>query len=423
MSVAASVHPRARGSAPPSLTVNFDANEFRVLPIPGLNVGRLGTCYVRVTEVPAALEEFMKVNPRVPNRTDKERLSGPVPRAIIKTLEETPEDMAIKNAGIYLVVESFEHIKGKGGVGSLHIRLSDSETHGIVNGGHTFAAIRQVIDDAKPDKLKGLERAYVRLHLLHGIPQDKLPEIAEGLNRSKQVQNPSLENLRGHFESIKQVMRGHAGEDQIAYHEGADGDVDIGEVLAFIEMFNLARYPLDVQPSDLYGRQYQAVAEFGADVRAKPSPVEPVIARLPEILRLADMIRRDAPHAAKKDAEFEIGRMKIASNKNSRVGSPEHQGTRLHFINDETDYKLPNAWLYPMLGAFRANAQWDAKKWTLRWKVPIEEVLKACLPDLVSVCVQEHRANMQKPEWVGKRESAYRQCSLYVELFLAKRRV
>ena len=42
------------------------------------------------------------------------------------------------------------------------------------------------------------------------------------------------------------------------------------------------------------------------------------------------------------------------------------------------------------------------------------------LPDLVSVCVNEHRNNNQKPEWVGKRDSAYRQCSLHVELYLAK---
>ena len=48
---------------------------------------------------------------------------------------------------------------------------------------------------------------------LPGIPHDMVAEIAEGLNRSKQVQDPSLENLRGHFEEIKQVMAGHIGHD------------------------------------------------------------------------------------------------------------------------------------------------------------------------------------------------------------------
>jgi hypothetical protein len=61
------------------------------------------------------------------------------------------------------------------------------------------------------------------------------------------------------------------------------------------------------------------------------------------------------------------------------------------------------------------------KKGQFDWRVSNAEVLRDCLPDLVSVCVNEHRNNNQKPEWVGKRDSAYRQCQLHVELYLAKK--
>ncbi|MFM2094545.1 MAG: hypothetical protein RIS70_1669, partial [Planctomycetota bacterium] len=92
----------------------------------------------------------------------------------------------------------------------------------------------------------------------------------------------------------------------------------------------------------------------------------------------------------------------------------------LYFLGMTSKYRLPNGWLYPILAAFRANVIWDLKRSRFDWRVDNEEILKSCLQDLVSVCVNEHRNNNQKPEWVGKRDSAYRQCYLHVELHLAK---
>src|SRR5439155_468160 len=112
---------------------------------------------------------------------------------------------------------------------------------------------------ADEEEYAALETSYVRLHLLKGIPDDKVVEIAEGLNRSKQVQIPSLENLKGSFKQIKEVMNEKPGSDQIAYREGDPGDVYVGEIISFIEMFNLDRYGPSVQPHDLYGRQYKAI--------------------------------------------------------------------------------------------------------------------------------------------------------------------
>ncbi len=181
------------------------------------------------------------------------------------------------------------------------------------------------------------------------------------------------------------------------------------------------RIPVDSQkdehPYGLYAHQSRAVREFSADFEATPSPAKLVIKRLPEILKLADMIRRDAPPLAKDRANFQIGRMKLGEGKKGRVASAD---AHLYFLGESSKYRLPNGWLYPILAAFRANVIWDLKKSQFDWRVTNEEILTRCLPDLVSVCVNEHRNNNQKPEWVGKRDSAYRQCHLHVELFLAK---
>jgi hypothetical protein len=394
------------------------ADEFRSLPIPGYDGAKIGTCFAKVTDLPPGLREFMKVNPRVPKSNAKGVLSGPVPKAILDTLRESPEEMALKNAGIYILADSFEHARERGGAGVLTLTLTDEQKHGIVNGGHTFAAICEAVETADDDQKASLTQAFVRLHLLQGVPHDMVAEIAEGLNRSKQVQDPSLENLRGHFDEIKKVMAGQIGHDAIAYHEGAEGDVYIAEILALIEMFNFERYPKDEHPYGLYAHQSRAVKEFAEDFETDPSPAKLVITRLPEILKLADMIRRDAPPAAKERANFQIGRVKLnGGKKNNRVGSKE---APLHFLGEMSKYRLPNGWLYPILAAFRTNVVWDLKKSQFDWRVPNEEILARCLSDLVSVCVNEHRNNNQKPEWVGKRDSAYRQCALHVELYLAK---
>ncbi len=363
----------------------------------------------------------MSVNPRVPRRTAKNLLSGPVPKAILETLREKPTEMAYKNAGIYLLVELAEHFREKGGAGVLKVVMSDKKRHGVVNGGHTFAAIREAIEQADPEELAEIGQAFVRLHILQGVEPDMVPEIAEGLNRSKQVQDPSLENLRGHYQRIKDVMNGRPGADAIAYHEGADADVYIGEILALIEMFNFSRYPRDEHPYGLYAHQARAVKEASDDFENDAGAIELTIEHLPDILALADSIRRNAPVVAKDKVDFEIGRMKVGEGKKGRVASPKNGNTPLHFIGEFTKYRLPNGWLYPMLSAFRANVEWDLLQKRFNWRVPNDELLRECLPDLVKVCVNEHRNNNAKPEWVGKRDSAYRQCYLHIELALAKK--
>jgi hypothetical protein len=47
----------------------------------------------------------------------------------------------------------------------------------------------------------------------------------------------------------------------------------------------------------------------------------------------------------------------------------------LPFLNAHMDYRVPNGWVYPMLAAFRANADWDLTKRKFEWKVPLRELV------------------------------------------------
>lgn len=396
--------------------------EYRAQPIPGVLHGKLGDCYVRVTDVPKQLEQFMQVNPRVPNRTTKGVLSGPVIKGILTTLKESPNEMAIKNQGIYLLVESADFKKSSGGVGELVITLSDPERHGVVNGGHTFAAIRDAIESADDNEAEMIERAWVRLHVLHGIEESKVAQIAEGLNRSKQVDDPSLDNLRKVFEGIKEVMQGKPGEKEIAYHQGDDGEIYITDVLVQLQLFNCERYTDEKHPHTLYRKPKLASDFFNADLEKEKkggrAATQILVPKTHEILALADEIKRRTPSASKR-VGFEFGRMK--TDKNKRAGSVVNRDTSLPFINRTMRHTVPKGWTIPMLAALRANVQWDLDEGTFKWRLPLGQLLDGVIDDLVKVCVSEHRDNNNPPEWVGSRESSYRQCYDRVLLYLARR--
>ena len=59
--------------------------------------------------------------------------------------------------------------------------------------------------------------AFVQLHLIKKVDPELVTDVAEGLNRSLQVNEHSLANLDGVFEKIKDTLNGKCGHDQISY--------------------------------------------------------------------------------------------------------------------------------------------------------------------------------------------------------------
>lgn len=402
-----------------TLKLQMPVEDYRSLPIPGVGSAKLGVTYIRILDLPGALDNYMEINPRVPNRNKAGVLNGPVVKGILQTIRDTPVEMVLKNQGIYLLVEHAAFRKEVGDEGTLYLSFTDPGKHGIINGGHTYAAIREAIETASESEVEALKEAYVRLHIFQGIDADFVPEIAEGLNRSKQVDDPSLVNLQGEFDIIRKVMTDVPGASSIAYHQGDSGDVYISELLVYLSLFNTERFNDKRHPNALYNRQALGLKYFSEDMAERKSLMQALIQKLPEFLKLADQIRKLTPAAARKN-HFKFGAAKVTGS--DRAGSPKQRGTLLPFIGEKMDYRVPNGWVYPMLAAFRANLKRDAKD-QLSWRVPLDKLLPDVIEDLVGVCVVEHRDNNMRPELIGKRESAYGQCYTRLELYLAKKGV
>jgi len=402
--------------------IRIPAEEFRSLPIPfyGLADGskpKLATCFVRVEDIPEELKYWMSVNPRVPKFSKKHQLTGSVAQGIVQTLMEEPDKFVIKNQGIYLSTDKVSFTKESGGQGLVILKFTDAERHGLINGGHTFQAIRQVAEDSeRPDPWN----AYVRLHILEmeNVDAYTIAQMAEGLNRSMQVNDPSLENLRGTFDEIKKQIYGKSGHNQIAYRQGDQGDVDIQQVLSYMSMLNLEKFPdRKIHPHTLFGQPKVVLQTFIDDTKSDSSAFKRILPRIHEILVLTDRIQQLGTET-KILCSLKVSNAK----KQNRVRSPRYQNRPAHFAGGTIGGNFPLGWLYPMLAAFRANISrpaWD--EGNLEWLVDPEDLLKATIEEMARIVRQEHEDNKGKPAEVGRKEAAYRGCYGVLVMELAQR--
>jgi len=396
---------------------SLPTEEYRSLPVPfgdsAIRKLQLATFFVPVGLLPDELREWMEVNPRVPRFNRKEHLSGVVAKEIVRTLKEDPDKFALKNQGIYVIAEDVEFKKETGGQGRVHIKLSDPKKHGLVNGGHTFRAIREVAEDEdRPDPWE----AYVRMHIFKADDPDSalIAEMAEGLNRSLQVDDPSLENLRGSFDKIKAQLDNKRGAEQIAYRQGDSGDIDVQQVITYMSMLNLNEFPdRKKHPHTLFGQPKAVLQSFIQEINKENSAFDLILPRLHEILVLTDRIQILTA--------LSLARVKVSNaKKNNRVASPTKKKIPAHFAGGLIGADVPLGFLYPMLAALRANISypaWQAGKF--EWLTNPDDLLKAVCDEMAQIIKQENEDNNRKPAEVGRKEAAYRGCYTVVTLELA----
>ena len=395
----------------------LQADEFRSLPVPffGRTI-KLSTCFVKISEVPEDWCDWLEVNPRTPQRKKSGELKGTVVNGMLETLGNEPEMFALKNQGIFVTAEEVEFDKKTGGQGIVRIQLTDLKKHGVVNGGHTTQVIMQARNNS--ESFPKLEEAFVRLHIYVSGDVDSgfIASIAEGLNTSLQVNDPSLENLKGTFNKIKDSLRGKKGEEQIAYFQGDSGEIEITQVLAYLAMFNLNVFSdRTTHPNKLFGQAKEVLRIFTEDMGdSGKHAFERIIPYTSEILVLSELIMQRGI--------INLGKLKVSNaKKGNRARSPRNLNRLAHFAGGTIDGRFHQGWLYPPLAAFRANISRDAwDKSEFRWLYDPFQLLDNTIDEMIEIVKQEHTDNNRKPAEVGRKEAAYRGCYSVTMLELAQ---
>lgn len=404
-----------------SSRTNFSCtvHSFRRQDIPNSRKGKVSTAYIAASEIVKHLDldNWMDVNPRVPKRSKKGVLSGHVVNGIFRTLNENPDDFALKNLGMYILAESVEHDRASD---VMTFTLASGERHGLCNGGHTYAALRAYAETEGADE--NLSQAFVRVQILEGVEASKVVEIAEGLNRSRQVDDASLDDLRKNFELIKDAMKKKPGADEIGYHMGDTNSQGescayyITEIIRCLMFFNCERYDSTRHPHDLYRQQKRMMELFRQDV---DGPMKLTCMNAPKILKLWHGICHALPDAQSGGRRYR--RMEVKPRgKDGKAKTAGSFATTLHFTNKTVDCAILNGWVMPMLAAFRANVNWDLETESFEWKVSPDEIIPTVIGEFYRICAEAHD-NGRKPEEVGRDGSVYSQMYDKVDQFLVRK--
>ena len=189
-------------------------------------------CYVQCDSFPKELLDWMNVNPR------ERKMTTNVAKKIKESLEVNNNFHEL-NRGILFSAEKVVYDNQSN---ELTMTFSDCEKHGDIDGGHTLSAI---IEQQNKNTLSS--DRYVFVEIITGI--ESPVALAEARNTSVQVDLKSIEELKNSFEVIKDVFKELPFSNRIQYkmneyyNEGIEV-IDIREIIAIINMFSQALYPI-----------------------------------------------------------------------------------------------------------------------------------------------------------------------------------
>jgi AIPR protein len=352
--------------------------------------------FVPVRSVPRGLA--LDPNARIPN----------LRRRIYRDLEEslfnkntTPGTFHLKHKGITLIAESVS----RAGEGEYDVTFAKG--HGIVDGGHTYELIVKHLENPKLP-----EQQFVKFEILTGIPDEWIVDIAGGLNTSVQVEPFALDNLAGKFRWIQKTLKSQPYYETIAWKENEQGDFDARDIISLLTCFNVELFPNttnegDANPVVAYEKKSKALELF----EENPESYKRLRPIVKDILTLHDTIRLES-----QDLHNEAG------GKYGNLSFVEHKARGVFefpFIGKQSEYRLMNAALYPMLGAFRWMVEIDHQKGKARWRGGFRSVLalwRSSAQELLRITLQKNTEEGRNPNAIGKSRTHW--SNLYSRLAL-----
>ena len=379
-----------------STKITIPARSFRRIENPFEKDGKkIYLAVIRAKDLPKELEDWRKINPRDPKVT-----SG-VAKKISESLQNQPECFLFRNRGITLLSE---HASFNNASNEVAIEFSDKKTHGLLDGGHTYAVIREAFetltDEEKNDT--NLNQAYVKMEILEGFTSpEEVTEIVGARNTSTQVKDQSLANLLQHFDKIKEVLKNEPYADRIAYKEtefnddGCKKDIDIKEILSYLICFDREGFDDNSHPIMAYSGK-AAVLKYAEDNRERLQKYLPL---LPQILVLRDEIYKEMP-SVWNDNGGRFGRLEGVNQKKTK-------SVQLPFKKDNTEYVIPSSFIYPVLASFRNLVNVEGT--LCSWKVSPISFFRGHKSAIVQRLVEQALV-FRNPNKLGKEKTVWQSC-------------
>lgn len=396
------------------IKVTFKVASFRKIPNPyqrssnsALSGPEMYILIADVKDLPGNIP--MDTNPREQN--EKTKVAKKIEESL---LDLTEKNFYLLNRGLLLSAKSVSFDSTSNQVS---IDFEDLSVHGNVDGGHTY----KIIKENQKNLYRGQQ--FVKVEVLTGI-EDIFPSLAAARNTSVQVTDQSIAELEGKFDLIKDAFKDEPFSQDISYKQNEIKRIDAGDILAILNLFNIDRYPVDdVYASDNYpivsynGKKacidyyIKAMKNAGAKHDETGNPYFKMKSIMPMIAKLHDEIELGMPRFYKASGE---GIKRYGSIAGVQMRKDKQPAFKSEFYGKPMDYRTPNGFIYPILGAFRALVV--EKDGVYQWKIDPLKVLEEAGPALVQSVIETERSLGNNPNATGKNSGLWRSLFLMLRL-------
>jgi len=389
----------------------------------------------KITTIHAIVKVRDLPNGRIPDKINPRsheviRMSSRVPEAIEDSLKETPELFHLLNRGCLILAQKAWYDNQHK---MLHFILTSEEEHGMVDGATTDRVLEKLkseISNADFSSLKEDEipphfkDAYIHLEIVAGdIDQDLRIKLAGARNTSEQVKEFSLEDLKGNFEWLKDILEDSDFRDKVRYRENEPKPVDIRVVLALLTLFHPNWLRTNKDPIVAYTGK-GAVLDLYTDRDGWQAGYEKLAPVVLDILRLYEYIHIEFQKAYKSAYGAGGERVRLGKKKEVTYIDKSTKARVLPLTGQKTQYVLPDGWLYPLLASFRMLLDWPKSgRGSVKWAKDPYEFFSEHGPDLVSFLVDRSEELGRNPNATGKSKGVWLGLRDMVEKWLLKEKL
>lgn len=343
----------------------------------------------------------METNPR------EQKLTTAVAKKIRNSLlNPGASNFYLLNRGLLL---SAEKVAFNSKNETLSVTFSDINVHGDIDGGHTYKIIQEC------QKELDYGQQFVKIEILTGV-EDMFQELASARNTSTQVQDKSIAELYNRFEIIKEAIKNEPFKDDVFFEENAEGTIDVTDILALLNLFNIKRYPeLNDYAIISYSGKKQCIdyyikehIEHGETLQ---NPYVKMSKIMVDIFKLYDKLEVNARNyygAGIANKKYAL----VTGVSKKKEGKPSF---KTKFYKNKTDYLTPNGFLIPILGAFRALVEEDQEGYYF-WKKDPFEVMDKVGVDLMESTVDMSRTLGNNPNATGKNKQLWKNLFMCVAM-------
>jgi AIPR protein len=398
-------------SSDTSVQLPVQPDQVRVLvdPIEPKSKSRAMLCVPVSTIFDSGLRYWLEANVR------DQKMGSVIAKGIMQTLDERPDNMHPLNRGITVLSNGFRYDSKSE---FFTIILRDPKRHGIIDGGHTFRAIEQVL---KKRKEAGVEapNAFVNVEVLSGY-DDIAADIISARNSVAAVRESAIYNLEKVFDDLKASLRKENLERLVAFRQNEQSEtkpLSVEEVLAVSTLFHPSFSDGTTQPMKAYTSRASCVEfyydewqkkEKTNDATAWKNGFGKIIHLVPSLLRFCEEVELESDEARRRIGGLQALKAEKEKENGNREG--KSRGRDMKELSGPRDLPItgksvragwPTGYLYPMVAALRPLIDYSGE--FAKWKVedPLQ-VFRNVSNELVKKLLTYAEEYGRKPNAVGK---------------------